>query len=229
MIFSLFLFLLFALPYFFFICIYSDVFIMLCIILVFFFFSSRRRHTRCALVTGVQTCALPISTGVIHRSCGSMSTSFSSSGCSSARDIMGSLAVCLVFEDEAVFGRDARDHLVSDLEAHVRLHTRLEPDAGDADQVFDAVAEEDRVLDASQPLVVVRRRAVDRMKPHQLGADAELHRLARGASGGDVRDFDLHPLRSAKAAVPAVPGDRRDGAPGHRAPEARRETGAGPV
>src|SRR3546814_1150559 len=25
-----------------------------------FFVSSRRRHTRCALVTGVQTCALPI-------------------------------------------------------------------------------------------------------------------------------------------------------------------------
>src|SRR3546814_5514574 len=29
-------------------------------LLFFFFFSSRRRHTRCALVTGVQTCALPI-------------------------------------------------------------------------------------------------------------------------------------------------------------------------
>src|SRR6188768_4464286 len=29
--------------------------------IVFFFFSSRRRHTRCRLVTGVQTCALPIS------------------------------------------------------------------------------------------------------------------------------------------------------------------------
>src|SRR3546814_1283686 len=28
---------------------------------IYFFFSSRRRHTRCALVTGVQTCALPIS------------------------------------------------------------------------------------------------------------------------------------------------------------------------
>src|SRR3546814_1085787 len=28
--------------------------------LCFLFFSSRRRHTRCALVTGVQTCALPI-------------------------------------------------------------------------------------------------------------------------------------------------------------------------
>src|SRR3546814_7401157 len=30
-----------------------------------FFFSSRRRHTRCALVTGVQTCALPILTAGI--------------------------------------------------------------------------------------------------------------------------------------------------------------------
>src|SRR3546814_13442786 len=28
--------------------------------MLFFFFSSRRRHTSCALVTGVQTCALPI-------------------------------------------------------------------------------------------------------------------------------------------------------------------------
>src|SRR3546814_4255357 len=34
---------------------------MLLVGLVLFFFSSRRRHTRCALVTGVQTCALPIS------------------------------------------------------------------------------------------------------------------------------------------------------------------------
>src|SRR3546814_17812809 len=36
---------------------------MLILYCVFFFFSSRRRHTRCALVTGVQTCALPISAG----------------------------------------------------------------------------------------------------------------------------------------------------------------------
>src|SRR3546814_15713981 len=35
------------------------MFVLLCYF--FFFFSSRRRHTRCALVTGVQTCALPIS------------------------------------------------------------------------------------------------------------------------------------------------------------------------
>src|SRR3546814_7292865 len=43
---------------------------MSCYILMFFllfafFFSSRRRHTRCALVTGVQTCALPISLALI--------------------------------------------------------------------------------------------------------------------------------------------------------------------
>src|SRR3546814_2942459 len=33
-------------------------------VFMIFFFSSRRRHTRCALVTGVQTCALPISAAV---------------------------------------------------------------------------------------------------------------------------------------------------------------------
>src|SRR3546814_7093188 len=35
----------------------------------YFFFSSRRRHTRCALVTGVQTCALPISSDPTYASC----------------------------------------------------------------------------------------------------------------------------------------------------------------
>src|SRR3546814_18607992 len=34
---------------------------------LFFFFSSRRRHTRCALVTGVQTCAHPISLSAYRR------------------------------------------------------------------------------------------------------------------------------------------------------------------
>src|SRR3546814_1355149 len=38
----------------------SDVTIVKRKLLICFFFSSRRRHTRCALVTGVQTCALPI-------------------------------------------------------------------------------------------------------------------------------------------------------------------------
>src|SRR3546814_6992961 len=36
------------------------VIVLLLCCFVVFFFSSRRRHTRCALVTGVQTCALPI-------------------------------------------------------------------------------------------------------------------------------------------------------------------------
>src|SRR3546814_9271870 len=40
---------------------FTYVFDVVCVLLFFFFFSSRRRHTRCALVTGVQTCALPIS------------------------------------------------------------------------------------------------------------------------------------------------------------------------
>src|SRR3546814_1162699 len=35
---------------------------------MFFFFSSRRRHTWCALVTGVQTCALPICARLLERS-----------------------------------------------------------------------------------------------------------------------------------------------------------------
>src|SRR3546814_2455384 len=37
--------------------------------ILLFFFSSRRRHTRCALVTGVQTCALPISSITRPSSC----------------------------------------------------------------------------------------------------------------------------------------------------------------
>src|SRR3546814_20627672 len=36
---------------------------------VLFVFSSRRRHTRCALVTGVQTCALPICQNLSHPFC----------------------------------------------------------------------------------------------------------------------------------------------------------------
>src|SRR3546814_9523527 len=44
-------------------CMCSLSFICIIYDLLFFFFSSRRRHTRCALVSGVQTCALPISSG----------------------------------------------------------------------------------------------------------------------------------------------------------------------
>src|SRR3546814_2514704 len=41
-------------------CASSFVLCSILYVLCYFFFSSRRRHTRCALVTGVQTCALPI-------------------------------------------------------------------------------------------------------------------------------------------------------------------------
>src|SRR3546814_5243718 len=46
----------------------SFILVFCCCLFLFpvcFFFSSRRRHTRCALVTGVQTCALPISTSCL--------------------------------------------------------------------------------------------------------------------------------------------------------------------
>src|SRR3546814_2927758 len=45
---------------FYFSCVFLAVFVF------YFFFSSRRRHTRCALVTGVQTCALPICLRVLE-------------------------------------------------------------------------------------------------------------------------------------------------------------------
>src|SRR3546814_10541527 len=38
--------------------------VLFVLVWLFYFFSSRRRHTRCALVTGVQTCALPIFEGL---------------------------------------------------------------------------------------------------------------------------------------------------------------------
>src|SRR3546814_17514651 len=39
---------------------FYEILIVCVSVCVLFFFSSRRRHTSCALVTGVQTCALPI-------------------------------------------------------------------------------------------------------------------------------------------------------------------------
>src|SRR3546814_4764150 len=53
-------------------------------VLCFFFFSSRRRHTRCALVTGVQTCALPIcfyGTEVVTRMAGGNYVRFDDASC----------------------------------------------------------------------------------------------------------------------------------------------------
>src|SRR3546814_12468568 len=57
-----------------------------------FFFSSRRRHTSCALVTGVQTCALPISLGEL------------AFGGGAARHDIGDVAQCR--DQRAVIGGD---------------------------------------------------------------------------------------------------------------------------
>src|SRR3546814_7560537 len=69
--------------------IYVTVDVYYCVVLFFFFFffSSRRRHTRCALVTGVQTCALPILDG--HWAAGAVKRAF---GCAALRPV--SLAIC---------------------------------------------------------------------------------------------------------------------------------------
>src|SRR3546814_7807529 len=45
-------------------CSFMSVFWSFCMSVIVFLFSSRRLHTRCALVTGVQTCALPILGGL---------------------------------------------------------------------------------------------------------------------------------------------------------------------
>src|SRR3546814_5956983 len=45
--------------YFFFVSFCCLLILLSFVFVIFFFFSSRRRHTRGALVTGVQTCALP--------------------------------------------------------------------------------------------------------------------------------------------------------------------------
>src|SRR3546814_19608621 len=59
--------------------------ISLLLLILCFFFSSRRRHTRCALVTGVQTCALPILTAHIS-DCTELRYCAVSSRARSARD-----------------------------------------------------------------------------------------------------------------------------------------------
>src|SRR3546814_1612225 len=63
-----------------------------------FFFSSRRRHTRCALVTGVQTCALPICTATITPESPSLTTgrvnvTYTAAGCSGADTVTALVTV----------------------------------------------------------------------------------------------------------------------------------------
>src|SRR3546814_1948243 len=61
--------------------------------LLIFFFSSRRRHTRCALVTGVQTCALPISSIYLMALLGAVATLLISYRIQASRLGMGLFAI----------------------------------------------------------------------------------------------------------------------------------------
>src|SRR3546814_20552555 len=67
-----------------------------------FFFSSRRRHTRCALVTGVQTCALPISAVIFFAYVGFDAVSTAAEETKDPQrnvpiGLIGSLGICTVF------------------------------------------------------------------------------------------------------------------------------------
>src|SRR3546814_1612466 len=84
---------------------------------VFFFFSSRRRHTRCALVTGVQTCALPIYTaghlgGLVRQARLARSWTQQVLAAALAEDavlaIQGAIVIARSLDDNAVFDQIGR-------------------------------------------------------------------------------------------------------------------------
>src|SRR3546814_21154125 len=73
---------------------------------VLLFFSSRRRHTRCALVTGVQTCALPIcSTPAML-------------GNGDVKGLVADLADELAAYDEALSLKERLDHVAATMACH---------------------------------------------------------------------------------------------------------------
>src|SRR3546814_4637130 len=107
---------------------------------MYFFFSSRRRHTRCALVTGVQTCALPIATifeGVDDEVLDQLQE---------LRAVAGDdgFAIVLFDNDSALLALDqllaAHFHLLDEGEKGHRLARDAEPlrfDPGEGDEIVD--------------------------------------------------------------------------------------------
>src|SRR3546814_10028916 len=94
-----------------------------------YFFSSRRRHTRCALVTGVQTCALPIYRLAVE-------------GLVDFRRIDVGLA--LVEHLDVATQRDRRDHVLGAVAAAARPQRAAETDR--EAQHLDPVAARDPVV-----------------------------------------------------------------------------------
>src|SRR3546814_9007524 len=82
-----------------------------------FFFSSRRRHTRCALVTGVQTCALPISLCATRQ-------------VSSARQRPSSTACCRREGNEQLAALAGCRPLLSNCHGQPLRHSPLDPVSG---------------------------------------------------------------------------------------------------
>src|SRR3546814_3106100 len=90
------------------------------------FFSSRRRHTRCALVTGVQTCALPISSVIDLRFAKPLDEEL-------IRKTLAAHEVCVTIEEGSIGGLGAHVlTLASDeglIDAGLKLRTMRLPDA----------------------------------------------------------------------------------------------------
>src|SRR3546814_14890677 len=84
-----------------------------------FFFSSRRRHTRCALVTGVQTCALPIYLAAAA-SLGFAVAEIDFRGCTGKDDALARFARALHFPDWFGGNWDALQDSLSDLRSEER-------------------------------------------------------------------------------------------------------------
>ena len=96
---------------------------------VVFFFSSRRRHTRCADVTGVQTCALPIygRFSEVHGSDGEQWEIFMQlvillSDVHFTRRVLGSVNFCDMME----LPRNLTEHLMRVVVNFITLATRVQ-------------------------------------------------------------------------------------------------------
>src|SRR3546814_77746 len=112
------------------------------------FFSSRRRHTRCALVTGVQTCALPISM-LQHRRPRRRQTQADTAG---------------VFIARAFDAEEGREDLL------VQLRRDARPAVVDAN--LDAVHER---LELNARLAAIFARIVDQVDQRSLDPDGPAH------------------------------------------------------
>src|SRR3546814_1886177 len=87
--------------------------ILFCVVV--FFCSSRRRHTICALVTGVQTCALPISTILLAGLAGSAIAQDEAAPELVGGSVRTNVAVAVPAMPGDVIGRQVAEVIASDL------------------------------------------------------------------------------------------------------------------